>query len=569
MSFSYKAAITVNHTKCGSSDSTDFPILISGTYAGAGGLPDLRSVGNGGKVQNSNGYDIYFYSDSALTTRIPAERVFYNASTGVIEVHSKKSVSHTVDIVIYIAYGDSGISTDPNLDATYGATSVWDINYIGVYHLPDGTTLSANDSTSNANNLSITNVTATTGQIDGGGAFSGTTPYLSKTNNSTLNFTTPGVTMEAWINPTNNGTYMTILAKGTPARTYTYFTTPPVGGVITSIFVDCWGAGAPGAVAISPSISYGVWTHVAVTAPFSGFGTPVTATVYVNGVSAGTGSLTPASTNNTSLYIGAENTNGFPFAGSMDEHRLSNSIRSADWLLTGVNNQSSPSTFYTMGNETLNISISDTSVITESKNLSITTPLISVSDSSTITDAISISLPGISTNPDITIRQAISPYNVLSSLNYFQSKIGSSALPVLQGEQSVPQLFRIYNNFALNSGIKDALNVNITVYDSASVLTASMPAASQSWLHVMEDGYGQSTTVSFDHLTKYTGQDTPVGGSNMYMPEIGSNGIVGTPTIAALGNIAGYIQLKSYLTPADNAVGDTYNFAIVIIYEYS
>src|SRR5674476_1687799 len=148
-SFGYKASITIDHTLVPNTDQTDFPILVSGTYTGAGGIPDLRTVGNGGKVQNANGYDIYFYSDSALTTRIPAERELYNASTGQIVFWVKSTVTTATNKVIYIGYGDSGISTDPNTDGTYGKTNVWDANYKGVWHLPNGTTLTADDSTGN------------------------------------------------------------------------------------------------------------------------------------------------------------------------------------------------------------------------------------------------------------------------------------------------------------------------------------------------------------------------------------------------------------------------------------
>lgn len=172
--------------------------------------------------------------------------------------------------------------------------------------------------------------------------------------------------------------------------------------------------------------------------------------------------------------------------------------------------------------------------------------------------------------PDITIRNINSPYDAVNSVVYFQSKIGSGALPVLQGEVSEPFLFRIYNNFALNAVIEDAINVQITVYDGAGVgshTSASKPA-SQMWLNVLQNGFGESTTVANDPLTKYSGLDTAVGGSNTYIPEKGSAGTFGTPTITGASNKAGFIQLKTYLTPAGDALGDIYNFSISVLYEY-
>ena len=174
------------------------------------------------------------------------------------------------------------------------------------------------------------------------------------------------------------------------------------------------------------------------------------------------------------------------------------------------------------------------------------------------------------TTPTITIRQIASPYNLITSVNYFQSKIGSGALPVLQGEQSEPVLFRIYNNFALSAGVEDAVNVQVTVYDGVGVgsHTAIQSPASLSWLHVLENGFGESTTVANDPLTKYSGMDTAVGGSNTYIPEKGSAGTYGTPTITGSSSKAGFIQLKTYLTPPNPVTGDIYNFAIVVLYEY-
>ncbi|MCC6323730.1 hypothetical protein IT400_02970, partial [Candidatus Nomurabacteria bacterium] len=76
--FSYKRTITINHTEVINTDQTDFPILISGTYS------YLKTVANGGNVQNANGYDIGFYSDSSLTTKLKWETERYVATTGEV-----------------------------------------------------------------------------------------------------------------------------------------------------------------------------------------------------------------------------------------------------------------------------------------------------------------------------------------------------------------------------------------------------------------------------------------------------------------------------------------------------
>src|SRR5207253_10452671 len=87
-----------------------------------------------------------------------------NASAGAVNYWVRvPTVSHTTDTTFYMCYGNAGITTDQS-----NKTAVWDANYKAVWHLTNGTTLSAADSTSNANNGTIIGSVAITGQIDGG-----------------------------------------------------------------------------------------------------------------------------------------------------------------------------------------------------------------------------------------------------------------------------------------------------------------------------------------------------------------------------------------------------------------
>jgi hypothetical protein len=68
---------------------------------------------------------------------------------------------------------------------------------------------------------------------------------------------------------------------------------------------------------------------------------------YKDGVSDGTGTFSSGlSTRN------ANRTFGDSLSGILDEIRISNTARSADWITTEYNNQSATSTFYTMGAQT-------------------------------------------------------------------------------------------------------------------------------------------------------------------------------------------------------------------------
>src|SRR5258706_6168139 len=61
--YMYSRSITIDHSKVPNSDQSNFPILISGTYS------YLATVANGGNVQNSNGYDLIFTSDSSFASK--------------------------------------------------------------------------------------------------------------------------------------------------------------------------------------------------------------------------------------------------------------------------------------------------------------------------------------------------------------------------------------------------------------------------------------------------------------------------------------------------------------------
>src|SRR6516165_11780766 len=91
----------------------------------------FKTVGNGGHVQNASGFDIRPYSDSSLTTALSYELVSgsYNASTGTFQIWVLIP-SLSQGLVIYLAYEDSGLSTDgTNLSAVWSANG-----YKSVYH---------------------------------------------------------------------------------------------------------------------------------------------------------------------------------------------------------------------------------------------------------------------------------------------------------------------------------------------------------------------------------------------------------------------------------------------------
>jgi hypothetical protein len=367
MAFSYKAAITIGHASV-SANLTGFPVLISETLAGSAGKPDLRTVAHGGHVQNSNGYDIYVYSDSALTTRLPVERVSYDASTGAIRLWVKASISSSSDTVLYLAFGDSGISTDPNSDGTHGTTSAWDANFKAVWHLEEASGAVA-DSTANANNGTAggTGITyGATGKIGKAVTVGGTASegYFGAGNPSSLQITGQ-ITLSAWVRAANltESSDRSIISKlsadsstvGGYELMYTSYMATGSNRVFGCEFDGNSGASSYRFVVSSP-LSAAAWYHVVATYDPS----TDTTHLYVNGSvdeasTDFTGSMSSINNSTRNLQIGKRSNGGGTvrdWDGDIDEVRISNTVRSVAWIATEYANQNSPSTFYGVGSET-------------------------------------------------------------------------------------------------------------------------------------------------------------------------------------------------------------------------
>lgn len=326
--FTYNRSVTIDHTVVSGSNS-NFPVLISGTYS------YLATVANGGKVQNSNGYDIGFYTNSDCSTgKMAWETGLYTATTGaVIYWINVSSVNSTSDTVFYMCYGDSGVSTDQS-----NKTSVWDANYKGVWHFPNGSTLGALDSTSNADNGTITGATATTGPtyLDGASAFADNTQKILVAGRTFNN--TQAATISCWFKVTSHTGYRTIVGGGS------------TGGALglrvgTDAKIHSTKSGYADFAASTGTITDGVWTYLVYSVDNAG-----NFIYYLNGSSSGTGSYTsnPAEATTGLGYSSGLNES---LTGSLDEVRFSFVQRSASWIATEYANQNSPSTFYALGAE--------------------------------------------------------------------------------------------------------------------------------------------------------------------------------------------------------------------------
>jgi RHS repeat-associated protein len=336
--YAFRRTITIDHTQVPNADQVNFPVLVSGTFS------DLATTTNGGAVTNANGYDILFTSDASGTDPLPFEQESYNAATGAMIYWVQiPAVSHTTNTTFYLFYGNSTITTDQT-----NKTGVWDPNYAAVWHLPNGASLNANDSTSNANNGTISSATATTGQIDGAGSFSGYWQYVDAGDGSSLQITGNTITIDAWINTLESSpsAYERILVKEIPSNSSPYLSYGFYrNGSTNQVTFGISSGGTLYSVVSAHSLSMGLWTHVVGTYDGSNL------RIYFNGVldntAAASGNI---NTSTQDVVIGADTAAGMEFFnGKVDEVRISNSVRSSDWITTEYNNQKYPLAFAEVG----------------------------------------------------------------------------------------------------------------------------------------------------------------------------------------------------------------------------
>ncbi len=299
----------------GSSTLSNFPVLMSFT------IDDLRSTGNGGGVENINGYDIRFTSANGSTI-LSHQLESYDPVTGAIEMWVRfPTLSATTDTEFYIYFGNSSISTDQS------STNVWDSNYKMVLHL-NGDFL---DASGNGTNGVNTGTVSTTGQIGLARDFNSNNDRITVADNGVSPLDISGnITISLWTRIANLGNGPDIITKGTYTNGY-------------SVWVD--GAGRlqfqiNNDALTSPTgqLTNNVWSYITFTRASNG-----DRVIYTNGVPvASDNSQESFSISDDDLFI---STTTFDYLGDIDEVRISNSTRSSDWIATEYNNQSSPLTF--------------------------------------------------------------------------------------------------------------------------------------------------------------------------------------------------------------------------------
>jgi hypothetical protein len=340
--YAYKCLFTFNVRPA--SSLTNFPNLILGTY------PALKTTANGGFVTHTvtlNGQtvpaDLIFTSDAAGSTLLSWEIESYDATTGAIVAWVKSTRSSSADTLIYAWAGNSSVST---YQCT--ATATWDC--LAAWHLANGSTLSAIDSTSNANNGTNVGATATAGQIGGGAAFDGSSHYIHAPNIGSLAGAS-ALTMSAWMYISASTTMMCV---GQSNNTNTGL----VGLYHYNDGSINFELSATGGVYSGGTLSYSVvgWHHIVGVFDGSQTGNSNRLKIYIDGVLQtisffGTVPATvPSNAGTFDLGRYQDNGAGYEYSNSsLDEPRLYLGVRSADWIAHEYAQQSQASAWYTAG----------------------------------------------------------------------------------------------------------------------------------------------------------------------------------------------------------------------------
>lgn len=338
--YQHARAITIDNAQVPNTDQTDFPFLFTGTFA------YLATVANGGDVEHASGFDIIFTSDAAGLNQLDHEIETYNATTGVVNFWVKiPTLATAADTIIYIHYGNSSITTSQEDKA-----GVWGSSFALVTHLEDGITVTGADSTGNNHTPLIgSNVPAVTGQIDGGSS------HFSGDVDNTLRYAeisdslspTTAVTLSLWFKRQGVSTNQIVVNKGdgatNPGSSYEFaFNTS------NQLRFEINDGSAWKTATYSTAISDTTIWHLA-HGTFDGSDVKI----YTEGVLRTTTAFSGSINNSTSsLFYGLASNGTLRYVGHLDEVRVATGVaRSADWIATEFNNQSSPGTFFSVGGE--------------------------------------------------------------------------------------------------------------------------------------------------------------------------------------------------------------------------
>jgi len=306
-----------------------------------------KTVGNGGHVQSSSGFDIRPYSNASLSTPLLFTLISgtYDGTNGSFEMWV--NITAQDGNVVYLAYGDTNLTSDGS------STSTWNQNLVVMF--PDGTTLSVVDSSPNGRNGTNTGSTATTGKIDGGIHLDGSANKVTF-GTSVVTGTISKYSLSIWLKRSSSSIFQHIIDKqGTSSAGFTMQTSSDSSIVGTVIIQSGTFVTAPSGLLTTTELNHFVLVYDG-----SGVTDADKMKIYYNGsnqtlsVSGGPVPATITSNDTTAFQLGfADASTGDSFYGGDADVLIfiNGTAYTANWITTMFNNQSAPTTFWTIGTE--------------------------------------------------------------------------------------------------------------------------------------------------------------------------------------------------------------------------
>ncbi|MCJ7697658.1 MAG: DUF2341 domain-containing protein, partial [Thermoplasmata archaeon] len=334
--WNYRKKITINHTQV-TGDLTNFPVLFSAIDI------DLRD-----KAQN-DGDDILFMDSSGVATKLYHEIENFDGSTGMLTAWVNTPIIHsTEDTSLYMYYGNPSINNQQFSEKT------WDSHYQAVWHMNDATQSTISDSTINGytgTKKAVNEPIATSAQIYNGQTFDGSNDYIQF---DTKVISTGVKSWSFWFKSTitSSDSFMGVLGNTL------------IGGSQDKGFSSAagWFSGAPGiGFEIGNTVTAGHFLNIIISVPDSNLhyytavydGTDLKAYRDGSYIAMDNTKDDTEAAPDYNFVMGRSYINGgrYYFHGTLDEIRVSNIAKSANWISTEYVSQNDPTGFLFIGPE--------------------------------------------------------------------------------------------------------------------------------------------------------------------------------------------------------------------------
>ena len=326
----YRQEITIDSSQV-SGNLTNFPVLITGANVDTALWAHAQADGD----------DIVFTGGDGVT-RLSHELELYSSNDQEVVAWAKiPELSSGIGTVLYVYYGNpTAINQEDVLNVWGDYRAIW---HLGEDVTDEGSVSAAHrDSTANANDGNQSGNNDTAGKIGNGQSFDGNdTVSFTAAGVESLTFTSaPALTVSVWYRPDSgmisDGVQEVVIKIGA-----NHLFALNVLGSNNDTRPSVWGSGGTASTRCG-IVAADTWYYDCFTYDGSNIRGYRNGNLFATGVSAGV--FNPTTQNG---IIGES------VEGIVDEVRISGSVRSADWIKTEHNNQSSPAAFAASSGEHL------------------------------------------------------------------------------------------------------------------------------------------------------------------------------------------------------------------------